>query len=105
LPLILLKGKKKTKKKIKKLNERIQLAQNSGKSGVFWDWDVPNNTLTWEPQHVCIIWYRRKKIFGGAYEAWAKTVCIPMIKKPGGPRKSKKALKRRKKKFDTSFLE
>lgn len=90
--------RKKNQEKIKKLNERIQLAQNSGKVGV-WDWDILNNILTWD-HNMYALYGIEEKDFGGAYEAWQNG--LHTDDKEPGDIEIKKALKGEKK-FDTSF--
>jgi PAS domain S-box-containing protein len=58
-----------------KLNEsksRLQLATNAGKIGI-WDWDVANNVLFWDDS-MYVLYGINKDDFGGAYEAWSRTL-------------------------------
>ena len=52
--------------------ERLALAVHTGNIGI-WDWDIPENKLTWDESMYRLYGIRRND-FGGAYEAWAKTL-------------------------------
>ncbi|CAM4060030.1 PAS domain S-box protein [Gillisia limnaea] len=59
---------KEAEKAIYDLTERITLATNSAKIGI-WEWDVVNNHLIWDKIMHQIFGVAEDK-FGGAYEAW-----------------------------------
>ena len=52
--------------------QRLFLAAQAGKVGI-WDWDVENNELIWEDS-MYSLYGIRKDDFGGAYEAWSRTL-------------------------------
>jgi PAS domain S-box-containing protein len=52
--------------------ERLHLATNAGKIGI-WDWDVVNNHLLWD-ESMYTLYGIRKEDFGGAYDAWTRTL-------------------------------
>ncbi|GBG14729.1 ATPase [Novimethylophilus kurashikiensis] len=52
--------------------ERLHLATNAGSIGI-WDWDVVNNHLLWD-ESMYILYGIRKDDFGGAYDAWTRTL-------------------------------
>ncbi|MEI8234165.1 MAG: response regulator [Verrucomicrobiota bacterium] len=52
--------------------ERLHLATSAGKIGV-WDWNVVKNELTWD-ESMYFLYGIRKEDFGGAYEAWNRTL-------------------------------
>ena len=54
------------------LSDRLALATQSAEMGI-WEWDVPNNILTWD-QQMYAIYGVRKEHFSGAYVAWEHTV-------------------------------
>jgi Cu+-exporting ATPase len=52
--------------------QRLSLAIQAGKIGV-WDWDVARNHLTWDASMYSLYGIRSED-FGGAYEAWRRTL-------------------------------
>lgn len=50
------------------LVERLSIATRAGGIGV-WDWDIINNTLTWDDRMFALYGTQRDE-FGGAYAAW-----------------------------------
>ena len=50
------------------ISDRLLLATRAGGVGI-WDYDVVNNTLTWDDQMFTLYGITREQ-FGGAYEAW-----------------------------------
>ncbi len=54
------------------LSERMQVAVQSAKIGIF-DWDVENNVLNWDDQ-MHLLYGVSPDEFGGAFDAWAKSV-------------------------------
>jgi PAS domain S-box-containing protein len=54
------------------MNERLVLATHAGQVGV-WDWDIPKNELVWD-NSMYRLYGIQKGDFGGAYEAWARTI-------------------------------
>ena len=52
--------------------QRLSLATIAGKVGI-WDWDVVNNELIWDDS-MYALYGIRKEDFGGAYEAWSRTL-------------------------------
>ena len=59
-------------REMRQLEERLRLASNSGKIGI-WDWDIVNDTLIWDDS-MYYLYCIRKEDFGGAYDAWIKTL-------------------------------
>ena len=60
--------RKKAEEALARSAERLALATDAGGVGI-WDYDVPNNTLTWDAQMFALYGIARDQ-FGGAYEAW-----------------------------------
>ncbi len=56
----------------KRADERLQLATRAAKIGI-WDWDVTKNELIWDDS-MCAIYGIHPSDFGGAYEAWSRTI-------------------------------
>ncbi len=56
------------KSKLESLNNRFNLAKNSAHIGI-WEWDVPNNILTWDDE-MYKLYGINKENFSGAYDAW-----------------------------------
>ncbi|HCI52779.1 MAG TPA: hypothetical protein DE312_05595 [Gallionella sp.] len=54
------------------VSERLALATQAGGVGV-WDWDVVNNTLTWDDQMFTLYGLQRDQ-FSGAAEAWSSAI-------------------------------
>lgn len=52
--------------------ERLRLATNAGNIGV-WDWDVIKNELLWDDSMYANYGIREED-FGGAYDAWTRTL-------------------------------
>ncbi len=55
-----------------RLSDRLILATASAGMGI-WDWDVPNNILTWDATMFSLYGIPIEK-FSGAYEAWASGI-------------------------------
>jgi|GEM_PF-1149130 len=53
---------------LRQLSERLSLATRAGGVGI-WDFDVVNNTLTWDDQMFALYGVGREQ-FGGVYNAW-----------------------------------
>ena len=53
---------------IRQISDRLSLATRAGGVGI-WDYDVVNNTLTWDDQMLALYGITGEQ-FGGAYEAW-----------------------------------
>ena len=53
-------------------SDYLQTAAEAGIVGI-WDWDIPNDHLTWDPV-MYQLYGRRPDDFAGAYEAWASAV-------------------------------
>jgi PAS domain S-box-containing protein len=53
-------------------SERLQLATRVASIGI-WDWDIPKNELVWDESMYQLYGIRRGD-FGGAYDAWIRTV-------------------------------
>ncbi|HZV65704.1 MAG TPA: ATP-binding protein [Telluria sp.] len=57
---------------LRESEERLSIATHAAHIGI-WDWDIVTNELVWDEQ--MYRQYRvRKEDFGGAYEAWTRTV-------------------------------
>ena len=52
--------------------ERLKLATSAGNIGI-WDWDTVRNILTWD-ESMYSLYGIRKEDFGGAYDAWIRTL-------------------------------
>ena len=63
---------KKVEKKLKKSEERLDVATSSSNIGV-WEYDVPTNTLIWNDE-MYKIYGIQKDSFAGAYEAWVSAL-------------------------------
>ncbi|MEI7650344.1 MAG: PAS domain S-box protein, partial [Methanomicrobiales archaeon] len=61
-------GRKRAEEKLHELSDRLSLAVQAGGVGI-WDYDVVNNTLTWDDQMFALYGITREQ-FGGAYEVW-----------------------------------
>jgi PAS domain S-box-containing protein len=53
-------------------SERLQLATRVANIGI-WDWDIVKNELVWD-ESMYQLYGIRKGDFGGAYDAWARTI-------------------------------
>ncbi|MEI7649730.1 MAG: PAS domain S-box protein, partial [Methanomicrobiales archaeon] len=60
--------RKREEDKLLQLSDRLSLATRAGGVGI-WDYDVVNNTLSWDDQMFALYGITREQ-FGGAYEAW-----------------------------------
>ena len=60
--------RKQAEETLRQLSDRLSLATRAGGVGI-WDYDVVNNTLTWDDQMFALYGIKREQ-FGGAYEAW-----------------------------------
>lgn len=58
------------KKELKEQNNRMQIAMQALKFGI-WDWDLVNDNLIWD-DHMYVIFGIKKEDFGGAYDAFDK---------------------------------
>lgn len=63
---------KKAEDDIKELTNRLQLATNAAKLGI-WDWYLTKNNLIWDENMYQIFGVKPDK-FNGAFEAWSNTV-------------------------------
>lgn len=57
---------------LRRMNERFVLATHAAQLGV-WDWDIPKNELVWDDS-MYRLYGIQKGDFGGAYDAWARTI-------------------------------
>ncbi len=64
--------RKQSEANLRLMNERFVLATNAGQVGV-WDWDIGMNKLVWDDS-MYRLYGIRKEDFGGAYDAWARTI-------------------------------
>jgi PAS domain S-box-containing protein len=64
--------RKQAEDKINRLHERMTLAADAAKIGI-WDWDIINNTLVWD-ENMYAIYGRSKENFTCAYEAWLDAI-------------------------------
>jgi len=83
---------------LRQLSDRLSLATRAGGVGI-WDYDVVNNTLTWDDQMFALYGITREQ-FGGAYEAWQAG--LHPEDKQRGDEEIQMAL-REEKEFDTEF--
>jgi len=60
--------RKQLEKTIRASEERLSLATQAGRIGI-WDWDVENNVLVWE-ESMFVLYGLHREDFTGAYEAW-----------------------------------
>jgi len=60
--------RKRADEKLRQISDRLSLATRAGGVGI-WDYDVVNNTLTWDDRMFALYGITREQ-FGGAYEAW-----------------------------------
>jgi PAS domain S-box-containing protein len=60
--------RKKAQEDLTSTTERLQLATNSVKMGI-WDWDVANDKLTWDDK-MYHLYGVKKENFSGAFSAW-----------------------------------
>ncbi len=90
--------RKQAEEALRQLSDRLSLAARAGGVGI-WDYDVVNNTLTWDDQMFALYGITREQ-FGGAYEAW-QTGLHPDDKQRGDE-EIQMAL-REEKEFDTEF--
>jgi PAS domain S-box-containing protein len=60
--------RRKQEETLRQLADRLSLAVRTGGVGI-WDYDVVNNTLSWDDQMFTLYGITREQ-FGGAYEAW-----------------------------------
>jgi len=63
---------RKGEEELRRMNERFVLATRAGQVGV-WDWDIPKNELVWD-NSMYLLYGLQKGDFGGAYDAWARTI-------------------------------
>jgi PAS domain S-box-containing protein len=56
----------------KQAEERLQIATRAARIGI-WDWDITRDELIWDDLMYAIYGIRRED-FGGAYEAWLRTI-------------------------------
>lgn len=64
--------RKRADEELKRMNERFILATHAGQIGV-WDWEIPKNEQIWDDS-MYNLYGIQKGEFGGAYEAWARTI-------------------------------
>jgi len=64
--------RKHTEDELTRMSERLFLATNAAQIGI-WDWDIPKNALSWDDS-MYRLYGIQKGDFGGAYEAWARTI-------------------------------
>lgn len=57
---------------LRESEERLQLATQATTIGI-WDWEVPQNVLTWDDS-MYTLYGIRKEDFSGAYDAWTRTL-------------------------------
>jgi len=86
------------RRSLQMLSERLTLATNSAKVGV-WDWNVKDNLLIWDDS-MYELYGVRKENFSGAYEAWKQGVHPDDIER--ADEEVQRAL-RGEEKFDTEF--
>jgi PAS domain S-box-containing protein len=65
-------SRKKIENDLRVSEERLRLATTTANIGV-WDWDIANNVLTWD-ESMYALYGIRVEDFGGAYDAWSKTL-------------------------------
>lgn len=63
---------KATEDALRKSEERISLATRATNTGI-WDWDIVKNVLSWDDS-MYHLYGIRKEDFGGAYQAWSRTL-------------------------------
>ncbi|MBT0665933.1 PAS domain-containing protein [Geobacter pelophilus] len=63
---------KQAEEDLRRMNERFSLATHAAQLGV-WDWDIPKNELAWE-ESMYRLYAIQREDFGGAYDAWARTI-------------------------------
>ena len=64
--------RKRTEEQLLESKERLQLATQAATVGI-WDWDVPNNKLTWDDS-MFTIYGIHDGDFSGVFEAWSSMV-------------------------------
>ncbi len=64
--------RKQAEEALQEKETRLRLAVQSGPIGI-WDWDIVNNKLVWE-ESMYTLYGIRAEDFGGAYDAWSRTV-------------------------------
>ncbi|MBI4995533.1 MAG: response regulator [Rhodocyclales bacterium] len=64
--------RKRTEEALRLSSERLQLATRVASIGI-WDWDVVRNELVWDESMYQLYGIRRGD-FGGAYDAWIRTI-------------------------------
>jgi PAS domain S-box-containing protein len=64
--------RKRTEDALRLSSERLQLATRSAHIGI-WDWDIPRNELVWDDS-MYQLYGIQKGDFGGAYDAWIRTL-------------------------------
>lgn len=83
---------------LRRISDRLALATRAGGVGI-WDYDVVNNTLTWDDQMFALYGITRDQ-FSGVYEAW--TAAVHPEDRERGDAEIQMAL-RGEKAFDTEF--
>jgi PAS domain S-box-containing protein len=84
---------------LRQLSDRLSLATRAGCGVGIWDYDIVNNTLTWDDRMFALYGITREQ-FGGAYEAWQAG--LHPEDKQRGDDEIQMAL-RGEKEFDTEF--
>ncbi|MFA7303016.1 MAG: PAS domain S-box protein [Methanoregula sp.] len=90
--------RKRAEEKLRHISDRLVLATRAGGVGI-WDYDVVNNTLTWDDQMFALYGISPDQ-FGGAYESWQQG--LHPDDRARGDVEIQQAL-RKEKEFDTEF--
>jgi PAS domain S-box-containing protein len=64
--------RKRAEEALRLSSERLQLATRVANIGI-WDWDIPRNELVWDDS-MYKLYGIQKGDFGGAYDAWIRTI-------------------------------
>jgi len=67
-----IKERKQTEEALQTIQERLLLATQASNTGI-WDWDVVNNTLTWDDS-MYTLYGINSGDFSGVYDAWSRMV-------------------------------
>ncbi|MBF0539957.1 MAG: PAS domain S-box protein [Nitrospirae bacterium] len=60
--------RKQAEQELSLVKQRLELAIKSSKLGI-WDWDIPNNIMTWDDQ-MLVLYGLTRETFPGGVEAW-----------------------------------